>query len=73
MNNPGFKIKRSVEKMWKEVKDSKKELNEADTNKNFTAYFSAKRRKYMIGYPTIKAGGFSILNVPTLHYIFIPS
>ena len=64
LDNPGFKIDRTIENMWKEVKDLKKEWREADTNKNFTAYFSAKRRKYMIGYPTIKANGFSIENVP---------
>ena len=66
--DPGFKIERSVERMWKEVKDLRKDWIKANTNKKFTDFFSARQRKYMVGYPTIKAGGFSILNVPTLHF-----
>ena len=68
LDNTGFKIKRSIEDMWKDVKKLKKKWNEADTNKKFTDFFSAKKRKYMVGYPTIKANGFSIENVPTLHF-----
>ena len=68
LENPGFKIDRNIKGMWKEVKDLKREWLDADTSKKFTAFFSAKKRKYMFGYPTIKANGFSTLNVPTLHF-----
>ena len=42
-DNHGFTIERSVDKMWKEVKDLKIELKNSKSKKEFTAYFSAKK------------------------------
>ena len=38
------------------------------TKKSFKDYYSAKQRNYLCDYPTFKVGGFSVLNLPTLHF-----
>ena len=68
LNNPGFKIERSIKGMRNEVRILKKKWIKSKTKKKFTAYFSEKQRNYMVRYPTFKADGFSILNIPTLHF-----
>ena len=55
--------------MWNEVEILKEEWRGSKTKKPFKDFFTAKKkRKFMVGYPTIKPDGFSILNIPTMHF-----
>ena len=68
LDNPGFKIKRSIEGIWSDVDILEEKWRSFDTKKTFKDFFTGKERKFMMGYPTLKPGGFSILNVPTMHF-----
>ncbi len=54
--------------MWNEVESLKKEWKKSKTKKSFKDYFPAKQCNYLCDYPMFKASGFSVLNLPTLHF-----
>jgi hypothetical protein len=54
--------------MRNHVKALEKKKKKVKTKKDFNSYFSAQERQFLVGYPIFKAGGFSILNLPTMHF-----
>ena len=63
-----FKIKRSIEEMRRELEKLEENWRNSDTNKKFTDYYPAKERDFMVDYPAFKDGGFSVHNIPTMHF-----
>lgn len=54
--------------MWTNVERLKRQWIENNSKKKFTDFFSANERNFQCDYPTFKAGGFSVFNIPTLHF-----